>query len=216
MQDNIVDLSVDDLNSDPRYSMHTRALYGNVFSDLVTDFDIPDCQFYNEIQVINKLKTMNDYLSIFSLNCRSIFSNQGHVGDLIDSFNRNEGAYISILTLQELWCNVTQLNFPGYKYFSKCRSNTRGSGGGVGLLIKDSFQTEILENNYFLAHIHESLTARVSINNFKFLVISLYRPPDNSRTAIRQFFEMFNDFLDYLSDLGLPVFLTGDLNLNFF
>jgi hypothetical protein len=30
------------------------------------------------------------------------------------------------------------------------------------------------------------------------------------------FFNMFNDFLDYLSDLNLPVILTGDLNLDMF
>jgi hypothetical protein len=216
MQDLMNDASLNDLNNNLQYNINTRALYGNSYADFVEDFEVSECKYYSEAQVKTKLNSMEDFLSIFSLNCRSIHSNQNQIGDMIDSINEFK-LNISIITLQEVWYRNTDLSFGGFKLFSKCRTgNSRVAGGGVGFLINNNLQAEILENNFFLEHIHEAICARVCVKNLKFVIVSLYRPPSNSARDITDFFNMFNDLLDYLADLNTPAFITGDLNLDLF
>jgi hypothetical protein len=116
MQDLMNDRAVDDLNNNLAYNIGTRALYGNSFADFVADFEVAECKYYSEAQVKSKLNSMKDFISIFSLNCRSLYANANQIGDMIDSINESN-LNISVITLQEVWYRNTDLLFDGFKLF---------------------------------------------------------------------------------------------------
>lgn len=204
---------IDELNSNPNYYLGNKFLYGNAINNLDEEFNF-ECNYYNEKQITNILSNYkDDYLSLFSLNCQTLNTSRNELGNFIDNINSGKSS-IHIIGLQETWCGQEGLIFNGYNLY--CRKRSQGRGGGVGLLIKDTFTVEIIAEQYAIDSKHEVITAKISHNNFSCIVASLYRAPIQAATNITEFVNLFSAYLNYLSGFDLPVMICGDFNINQF
>jgi hypothetical protein len=88
-------------------------------------------------------------------------------------------------------------------------------GGGVGFYVKDN-----LRYNVLLDRVIETIISEVWISpNKKIIVGSIYRPNVNHPTLtssqqFEQFFELFTNLMEDLTNQNVPVFLFGDFNLD--
>jgi len=131
---------------------------------------------------------------------------------------------IDVLILQETW-NLQHpelLNIPGFqKVIFKTRKNC--NGGGVGFYVKNNLKYKIVNiPNMFQEKVFESLTIEVQINKKRFLLSSVYRPPNTlpNLTANEQF-DIFNDrllallsFCNDQNNCSSYVFTDSNINLH--
>ena len=83
------------------------------------------------------------------------------------------------------------------------------SGGGVGCLVDNRFETKTIPTPVFQSF--ENIMVSVDFQKLKLNLVSLYRPPNKS---VPQFFEEFQNFLSLISSLKSQVIITGDFNLH--
>ena len=82
-------------------------------------------------------------------------------------------------------------------------------GGGVSLLISDEFTLcELTEYSMLTEHI-ECLFAKITNNEFTYIIGIGYRPP---KSNISQFIDTMGDILGKIS--YLPCYLLGDYNID--
>jgi len=99
--------------------------------------------------------------------------------------------------------------------------NNNVQGGGVAVYVGENFNFKPLSDiSIFHDRILESQFIELSLTSYKKVVIgSVYRPATNhpiysSAEQFNQFFELFTNLLSKLTDLNLPVMITGDFNLD--
>lgn len=213
-------VSSGNINTDLRFNLSANPLYNNVFSEVFDEMRI-DCKYYDEAEIPQLINSLDyDAITCIGLNIQSLASKFTEFKNMIDNINTGR-SQIAFFCLQEHWLhnnNTDFYNIEGYKSFFKCREN--GRGGGVGIFARKDISCELISNNFFLNNIFESISLKVKYNNFRALVVSLYRPPSHptlsNAQALHQFNEILNDFLTYLEDFNLPIIFTGDLNINQF
>ena len=117
--------------------------------------------------------------------------------------------------------SYANFTLPGYNplEFKLCNANTQG--GGVGIYIKQTFKYNVLSaQSIFVDRIFESLFIQLSLPNSKKCIIgTIYRPgtahPSLSAVdAFGTFSDLLTNVLDDLSSYNLPIYLTGDTNLD--
>ncbi len=198
----------------PNYCLDS-IIYGD-WSDFSTEMNI-SCNYISEQNAVTELKSIENSLSIFSLNTQSLFAKHTDLSCFLYQFNR-QNIYPSIIALQETWItdhiNINHLQLDGYNWIGNHRKNQRG--GGVGCYIHKDFKFEEVFNDFFLEGIHESMCLKVTQNNLKFYILNLYRPPHESNEKLEQFFDIFSNLMNLLSELNVPTFVCGDINLNLF
>ena len=194
-------------------------MYANFSSDLFDDLDI-ECKYHSEETFVSLLGSIpKDYLAMCSLNCQSLKSKHVDINNFLTHLELSN-VDLHFLGIQEVWqahlINPNLTNFKGYNLFTKTRLNSRG--GGVGFLIKDYFHCEILYEDYFIENISETIVLKVKYLGNEFILVNIYRPPNNSNFALNSFFETFDSLLDQIHQdhNDTPMFLFGDYNINLF
>jgi exonuclease III len=141
---------------------------------------------------------------------------------MINMFN-NSNCSPDFILLQEIWqphcptlfplCNYNQPDF-------KLRSHNV-QGGGVGVYIKKGLRYNVLhDKSIFIDRVLESIFVEVWTTPHKKIIVgSVYRPNVNHPTLsssqqFDQFFELFTNLMDDLTNLNVPIFLFGDFNLD--
>jgi exonuclease III len=208
-----------DLNSDNRLNLMTDALYKNVLSDILRDIGIYS-RYADEGEIVNILSGLNfNQFSCISANIQGLPNNNSEFINFMNRLN-SKNDKISLFALQETWLkdiNFSLYYYPGYKSFFKCREPGKDRGG-VGLIIQDSISCQLLNNKFFVSNILETISVKISSGNFKAIIVSLYRPPNQPGLTVAQSFERFiiyfNEFLEYLEKFNLPIIMLGDFNLN--
>ena len=207
---------VDDLllESDPNLQLNS-ILYEN-FYEFSQELDIIST-YSTEKNAISELSKIKDNLSIISLNTQSLFSKYTDLTCFLHECAKQE-VFPSVLALQETWItehtNMNHLKFNNYKFIGTHRKHARG--GGIGCLVHNSFKFEEILTEYFLEGIHESQVLKITNNNFKFYLINIYRPPHENQNQLDQFFDIYSELVDILSDYNAPLFICGDTNFNIF
>ena len=147
------------------------------------------------IPEVNRLLNLKG-LNIFHQNIRGLQSNFLGLRELFNAHNN-----INILILSETHLNESNdyddlYDVPGYVFIK--RNRTCGKGGGVAIYIKDSieFQRRFdLENSKL-----ENIIIEILINKSKsFIVTTFYRPPETSNYLPKNFNELFEDNLSYIT-----------------
>jgi hypothetical protein len=137
-----------------------------------------------------------------------------HLTSFVDHLNLSNIQF-NILAFQECW-KVAKNSFdiPGYNLFFKCREN--GNGGGVGCYLKSDYVCNVIEDKkFFVENTFEALAIKVEIPNIKkFIVVSLYRPPNNTAESMENFFQSFNYLCEKLGNFNLPIYIFTDSNIN--
>ena len=208
--------SLSSLNENDNYNL-LSPIYGDYYSNFDQEFQI-GCMYYDETSLINSLKRLDNQLTIASLNIQSYRSKQNEITTLISNF-LNNNINIALYTFQEMWVyesdNMDFFNVNGFKWYTKLRKNK--IGGGVGTLVRADFNVkEILGNLTFKENVIESLCLKCQTKTSKFISLNIYRPPNQTSEQLEQFFEILSTILDKVTDLEIPFYLTGDLNLDLF
>lgn len=142
-------------------------------------------------------------LKCLHLNTRSLCNKETEVDAFISSFS----FLFDVVMLTETWCKDGQNNytFSSYQSFSLNRATRRG--GGVMLLIKPGVNCELLDSFCVVCNDFEILSARVNKHVFSVC----YRPPDGNAP---NFFNFYEQFLDFISNNGYYVISGGDFNID--
>ena len=206
--------SLSALNSNQQYSL-LSPLYGNFYSSYEDEFNI-DCKFYDEQNLVKSIKEKEADFLIASLNCQSFRAKNNEILSFIDSLNNNN-IQISLFNFQETWFNVNDNisihNIAGYKWYVRSRQNRMG--GGVGTLIKSEYNVkELFEKLTYNQDIIESICLKCSYKKTKFITLNVYRPPNQSVDQLEKFFDILSTILDKLADYDIPLYVTGDFNLD--
>ena len=206
------------MNNDIRLDLTTSVLYGNLYKDFITDFNTIECKYFTEEDIINFMNSSRDeYLSCFSINVQSILSKFNNLTNFIDAINIDK-SNVSILCMQEIWHSF-DLNFLGYNYFKKNRVGTQG--GGVGILVKNGISAVVInDDRFFVSNLYECITLEIIINEQKYLITSVYRPPStpgiSRHTAIENFLNKFDEHMEFLEGFNLPIIFCSDTNIDLF
>ena len=180
--------------------------FGELYPEL---YENADNQYYTIDTFNQKFPENSDDLSIFHCNIRSFKSN----GDDLCIFLSNLNHKFQIICLNETFIKDTDLEFQqfdDYKIFHSTRVGRKG--GGTALLIKKSFDCEIIPENSVNLPFIESIFVKIRLPNSNPIIIgSIYRPPGSS----------FPDFLNFMEQTlssttigNYDKILLGDYNLD--
>ena len=150
-----------------------------------------------------------DVLSIIHLNIRNYSSNINEFEALLSTLNHSP----DIIALSETWLNATtRLNthLAGYTCYHVIRNTPHG---GVSILIKDSIDSELIEDFSYVNHEMELCTVTLKINSTIYNVVLVYRPHfKNDR--IQEFINAFYPILNSNKLKTANNILIGDFNIN--
>ncbi len=158
--------------------------------------------------------------SYMTFNIQSLPAKFNLLQELIQSLI-NSKCEPDIIFLQEIWKlpDSSLFNLTGYNFIFKTRGASQG--GGVGMYIKNNYRFNILEtNSLFIDQIIETLFIEVWLSSNKKIILgTVYRPAVNHpqltvSEQFNQFFELFSNLLDNLSQLDTRVIIGGDFNLD--
>ena len=133
--------------------------------DVGNPLDI-SCNFLDLAQSKDCLSSNDnaDSFSIFSHNVKSYHNKYSQLCELHSDF----GSAFSVIALQEVWSVGRNLDIPGYQnliYNTHAKNLTPlnpNCGGGVGIVIKNKLNFEILEfDRQFLPKIYESIWVKL-------------------------------------------------------
>ena len=97
---------------------------------------------------------------------------------------------------------------PGYADINIYRNNF---GGGIKIFYESSYNVEILNELSFVNNVFESLVFILSGHGIKYLIISLYRPPNSDPNV---FIEMLTLNILNKLDCNEKIIIIGDVNIN--
>lgn len=189
----------------------------NRYFEAFLDFDIMKSDYYTENSFYSSFRNKQSFFGL-GLNAQSLPAKFNQLTNTLDEFYRND-MQISCLAIQETW-NISNANLkiPGFNFFSKTRSNSRG--GGLGVYIRDVYPSQIFpEFCLFIENVYESVAVKVHTPDGKsFVIISLYRPNQHNLMTYSEqcdtFLQHFHEHLDMLSSINIPVIIFTDSNFN--
>ena len=152
-------------------------------------------------------------MHIYHQNIRGLLCNFEKVQSFFEMFKN-----IDILTLSETHISSYTHNdinelyrIPGFAFIKRNRTNR--NHGGVAMYISNQIKWRRRED--LECEEVEGLVIEVLLNGAKkFLVGSLYRPPDGSEYLDKCFNKLFEEMLVKISDLSFEVIILWDLNVN--
>lgn len=177
----------------------------NFFKDLNTNKSL-----YYSIEELNNLyKVDNTKFSLFHLNCRSIKNKFQNIEILLSEMNLK----FDIIALTETWLtendDISYYNIDGYNTEYINRKNKHG--GGIIIFINNQFsinkinELSFSENGYM-----DALALEVQVNNTKFNVACIYKPPS---VNIHEFTNKFSNYVELLSTKD-KCYICGDFNID--
>ena len=143
------------------------------------------------------------------INIQSVGNKTNAIESLINELN------LDIFVLTETWLRndisdsskIKEMTPKSHNFYHKPRENK--SGGGVGIFISKTF-TKVQLMNITNFNSFEYIDTKVTLHNKNIRIITIYRPPSNSKSV---FIEEFSDLLESLDDTRNLV-LCGDFNLH--
>lgn len=162
-----------------------------------------DLECLNESSIMEDLGYCDELVEgeqwLVSVNVRSILANKVKLEELITSQKPQ------MIALQEVWQpNHVHLSFKDYCFEYETRLSRRG--GGVGVLVSNSLSYTKRKDLSVMSNDCEIVT----IDTSKYLVMSVYMPPDaNFQMAITELENLLTQCK------SKPLYLCGDFNIDF-
>jgi len=159
---------------------------------------------------IEQIKNKSHFC-IAHLNIRSIDRNGNALIQILEESNKN----IDIMTLSEVWGNHTDFNHPTYQpLITNLRINKRG--GGVGILVKKDINFTIINEMSKVNNRIEIITIKIKHKKKYRLISSIYRPPNQTTSAINDFILEINEILEFKKNTykDTKIDILGDFNIN--
>lgn len=142
-------------------------------------------------------------LSCLHLNAQSARNKDDLIITLLDSFNM----HFDVVMITETWYHDSSevLRLPCYTSYFINRIGKKG--GGVLMLVKNSYQCEIVAHFSQITDNYEILTLHCSFDIFSVV----YRPPGGNVTT---FLSFLDTYLSWVNESNYRLVLGGDLNIN--
>lgn len=180
----------------------------------------PDANFFNKIDLPNsdyyELNNINNFLNSLNFNipfnilhgnCRSLYNKISELKLITELIN------LKIIALTETWLDpeiARLVSLECYKFEHKSRECGK-KGGGVGFLISENIQYEMLEISTPKIMSFEYLAIKISLDKLKNLhIMCIYRPPGLS-------IEHFTSELEQLLVKNFQnknLIIVGDINID--
>lgn len=201
-----------DLNSDINLDLFHQNHYAHAFKDILEESNL-NCLFESENSFKLCFQDSHNIIGL-SINIASLNSKFTALKSLIDSLN-SANIRIGFISIQEVWnVDLNLFLIDGFKLVGKTRSNSRG--GGCAIYINSEFSFEILfPDQFFIENILESICVKISISKkSSIILVNSYRPPHIHREQIEQFYDLFTEQIQKISELQLPIVFNGDYNID--
>lgn len=145
----------------------------------------------------NTLNRSNSHLmNIFSLNCNSIYNKLPEIKQLV--LNKNP----EIMCLCETWLKDKYV--PKFKNYLTEWKNREERGGGLGVIVKQSIQYQVVNLNQYQGGILEVQAIKIHMQNSSTMtILNLYNPNKNIT---------LEEMVHYIEQLGNNFLIIGDLN----
>lgn len=143
------------------------------------------------------------YLKILHFNMQSAVNKSDHLSCFLDSLT----CAVEVIILSETWyrCDADVIRIPGFASFFLNRPVKRG--GGVAILIKESYSCDVLTGHCLSNPDIEMLTIRSGRHTFS----AVYRPPDGN---LATFLESFERETFFLNSERFVSYIAGDFNVD--
>ena len=171
----------------------------------------PDACKYITIDEVDSISKDKNSLTIVQINARSLKKNFEAIKTFISNFNTPP----DVIAIAETWLKDHEDKFyqiSGYYFVSVPRKGKLG--GGVGIYLSN-FISMTIRNDLMalLGNCCESAAIEISLTNKKsFIVLSIYRPPNND---VHQFNVLFNTVLQNItSNSNRNIIIAGDTNID--
>ena len=166
-----------------------------------------NCKFYVENEISNMSKENEKNLSIFSININGLHNKQDDLQALLERLKLK----FDIIAISETHLNITSekyTNLDGYK--SVFNSRKLRGWGGVAIFVRSNLTfIPRPDLNLFIEGIYESVFAEVLDKGNKYIVGSIYRPPNPN---VNEFLQNLGATLEKIK--GRRSYIMGDFNLD--
>ena len=168
--------------------------------DVDTDDEMPqiNCVSLKPFDIDNFIQPYsNNNFSLLNFNIRSCRKNFASLITFLSTYFTILN--LSVIVLCETWLSeITDYGFdiPGYRQLNLYR-NTHG--GGLKAYCTNDYRIEGFDLLTFLTDVIEVLSFYIIGNNFKYLIIAVYRPPSS-------YSNLFNDILLYQVLNSIPLY----------
>ena len=126
------------------------------------------------------------------------------------SMMRTPRSYPNVLILTETWYLLDYtVILSTYSSFHSLKPNRRS--GGVFVLIKNTFVSQLIDEFSFVDDDIEVCTVETNINNLKFIPVGVYRPNDGN---LDNFMTHPQNVFLFINNHRSKCILHGDLNIN--
>ena len=179
---------------------------------LISDYRKPklyewSVNYSNLIKIPTQSSRLNK--TVFgTVNARSLRKNMDSIKTVVSHDN------MDIISITETW--LTELDTyesreicpEGYQFLRRDREH--GKGGGVGFLLRNSFNASVIQTSNFTSFEHLAIRITTDMEVLRFVVV--YRPPAQS---LPTFMDEFTSLLEELALGGCSILLSGDFNIHF-
>ena len=179
-----------------------------VFIPNIDNYVPVDCNYVKPDDLSSFITTLS--LTFLLFNVRSLKRN-------FNSFLAEFTGYLnmfSFIAFTETWLTVDRditFNLSGFNSINLYRNQY---GGGLRLYYKDCFKVRILEDFTFINEFYEVLSVVLDLGYCKYILVLVYHPPTSSVQNNNMFINLFTLKLQAILNIGLPVIIMGDFNLN--
>ena len=164
-----------------------------------------NCKYYTTVEY-NKLANNYGQLLVMTYNIRSFHK---HI-DEFHSMMQTPRSYPNVLVLTETWFSPDYTDtLCTYSSFHSFRPNRKS--GGVSVLIKNTFESRLINEFSLVDDDIEVCTVEARMNNFKFIIVGVYRPNDGN---LDNFMTHLQKIFQFTSNHRSKCILLGDLNIN--
>ena len=174
------------------------------------EVNLPHCRYLDIVNLPNY-----DWSNKFSVLICNIRSCRKKFLDFTCYFNNVIFNY-SCIILVETWLTSEYddvFTLRGFKSFNVYRNNY---GGGIRLYARDGLTVTVLHPYTFVNSVFERLCVEVTSVDNKYILCCVYHPPTSNHELNYDFIEQLYQNLVNIRELGVPIVLGGDMNLNLF
>ena len=157
-------------------------------------------------------------LFVISLNVQGLLAKKDKFTLFISSLSNNFRSP-DIICLQETWLNKDTEPFRLNNYHPLIHNyRSSAKGGGVGIFVHESITYDFNNDlSLFIERIYESIAINIFLNNKRYSLINLYRPPSAPELTDFQSFDIFLSNLNKVIDISPSntyFFMDSNINLS--
>ena len=182
-----------------------------------TTTDDSYCIYYTPDDISQTIGNENNQLSMFSLNCRSIYANWDSLNQLIYNMT-TEHCRFDFIGLTEVFKFNDYFNYSIQGYHA-VEYNTRDSDdghGGVDIYVNsDMSYCRRDDLSIFIPHVIETLFIEVKLNQTKSIILGvIYRPNSQPRADMDIFTTTLADITTKINSENKESYIMGDFNID--